>query len=170
VKPHPFFSREGDVLLVELPLTISEAALGGEVDVPVLDGVVRMKIPEGTQSGSVFRIRGKGIPRPSGGRGDCHVKTIVETPVGLGAGARELLGRLPAEIDESASLPRRQALRAAMSSMMNATASAAPGGTAAGEVGAGPSNGHDGRRAASEASPGAEAPAVSGEPAGSRRD
>jgi len=176
VKPHPFFAREGDVLLVELPLTISEAALGGEVDVPVLDGIVRMKIPEGTQSGSVFRIRGKGIPRPNGGRGDCHVKTIIETPVGLGARARELLGRLAVEIDESTALPRRQALRAAMNATdatTNATAST-PGGMAVGGAGAGPSNGRDGRRAAAEASAetsvAGESPAAASEPAGSRRD
>ena len=112
VKPHPFFAREGDVLLVELPLTMSEAALGGEVDVPVLDGIVRMKIPEGTQSGSVFRIRGKGIPRPVGGRGDCHVKTAIETPAGLDPAARELFARLASSVDDSAALPRRQALRA----------------------------------------------------------
>jgi len=170
VKPHPFFSREGDVLLVDLPLTISEAALGGEVDVPVLDGIVRMKIPEGTQSGSVFRIRGKGIPRPNGGRGDCHVKTIIETPVGLGAGARELLGRLAAEIDESTALPRRQALRAAMHTTMNATTDPAPAGTAGSDAGPSPSNGHDGRRAAAEAVPAGEASAAVGEPGGSRRD
>jgi molecular chaperone DnaJ len=112
VKTHPFFTREGDVLVVELPLTVSEAALGGEVDVPVLDGTVRMKIPEGTQSGSVFRIRGRGIPRPSGGtRGDIHVRTIVETPVTVGAEARELLGRLAVALDD-ATMPRRRAMKA----------------------------------------------------------
>jgi molecular chaperone DnaJ len=110
VKAHPFFTREGDVLLIELPLTVSEAALGGEVDVPVLDGIVRMKVPEGTQSGSVFRIRGRGIPRAAGARGDIHVRTIVETPTGVGAEARELLGRLASALDEAAT-PRRRALK-----------------------------------------------------------
>jgi molecular chaperone DnaJ len=125
VKPHPFFTREGDVLLIELPLTFSEAALGGEVDVPVLDGVVRMKIPEGTQSGSVFRLRGKGIPRSTGGRGDCHVRTIVETPVGLPAEARDLLGRLGDALEDAgAALPRRQAMRDAIAARAAATASA----------------------------------------------
>jgi molecular chaperone DnaJ len=124
VRPHPFFAREGDVLAVELPLTMSEAALGGEVDVPVLDGVVRMKIPEGTQSGSVFRIRGKGIPRPAGGRGDCHVRTVIETPVGLDGAARELFSRLCLAIDETAAHPRRQALRSVMRSAAAARAGA----------------------------------------------
>ena len=108
VKPHPFYAREGDLLFVELPISITEAALGAEVDVPVMDGVVRMKLPPGTQSGSVFRVRGKGVPRPGGGRGDCHVRVAVETPVGLGVEARELLERL--ERAPRATMPRRQAI------------------------------------------------------------
>ena len=121
VKAHPFFTRDGDVLSIELPLTVSEAALGGEVDVPVLDGTVRMKVPEGTQSGSVFRLRGKGIPRPTGGRGDIHVRTIVETPVGMGADARELLGRLATAL-EDADMPRRRALREIVEARLAAAA------------------------------------------------
>jgi molecular chaperone DnaJ len=139
VKPHPFFTREGDVLQVELPLTMSEAALGGEVDVPVLDGVVRMKIPEGTQSGSVFRIRGKGIARPAGGRGDCHVRTVIETPVELSADARALFARLAASVDETAALPRRRALRAVMS----AAAAVRAGGGGSGVRGTGTGTGTD---------------------------
>ena len=124
VKPHPFFTREGDVLMIDLPLTFSEAALGGEVDLPILDGTVRMKIPEGTQSGSVFRLRGKGIPRLAGGRGDCHVRTLVETPVGLDAEARELLVRLGEALDRNpdAAMPRRQAIREAVAKRFAATA------------------------------------------------
>ena len=125
VKPHPFFTRDGDVLLIDFPLTISEAALGGEVDVPGLDGTVRMKIPEGTQSGSVFRLRGKGIPRPAGGRGDCHVRTIIETPVDLPAEARELLGRLGDALEDAgAALPRRQAMRDAIAARAAVSAGA----------------------------------------------
>lgn len=124
VKPHAFFSREGEVLMIELPLTFSEAALGGEVDVPILDGIVRMKIPEGTQSGSVFRLRGKGIPRAAGGRGDCHVRTLVETPVALAAETRELLGRLGDALDGASGMPRRQAIREAVAKRVAATADA----------------------------------------------
>lgn len=113
VRPHAFFTREGDVLALELPVSISEAALGGEVDVPILDGIVRMKIPEGTQSGSVFRLRGKGIPRPTGARGDCHVRVTVETPVELPAAARALLERLDETIGDAGS-PRRRAIRDAL--------------------------------------------------------
>ena len=110
VKPHPFFTREGEVLSIEVPLTVSEAALGGEIDVPVLDGTVRMKLPPGTQSGSVFRLRGKGIPRAGGARGDIHVRTVIETPEAVTPEARELLGRLATALDD-ASMPRRRALR-----------------------------------------------------------
>jgi molecular chaperone DnaJ len=124
VRPHAFFTREGDVLLIDLPLTFSEAALGGEVDLPILDGTVRMKIPEGTQSGSVFRLRGKGIPRLVGGRGDCHVRTVIETPVGLDADTRELLARLGQALDRSgdAGMPRRQAIRDAVANRVAAAA------------------------------------------------
>ena len=110
VKPHPVFTREGDVLSIEMPLTGSEAALGGEIDVPVLDGTVRMKLPPGTQSGSVFRLRGKGIPRAGGARGDIHDRTVIETPEAVNAEARELLSRLAAALDDT-SMPRRRALR-----------------------------------------------------------
>ena len=113
VRPHAFFAREGDVLALELPVSISEAALGAEVDVPILDGIVRMKIPEGTQSGSVFRLRGKGIPRPAGGRGDCHVRVVVETPVELAADARALFERLDETLGDTGA-PRRRAIRDAL--------------------------------------------------------
>jgi len=146
VKPHAFFTREGDVLLIELPLTFSEAALGGEVDLPILDGTVRMKIPEGTQSGSVFRLRGKGIPRLVGGRGDCHVRTVIETPTALDAETRELLTRLGSALDRTtdAGMPRRQAIRDAVAKRVaaaahpdadTATSDAAPPSTAEGSRG-----------------------------------
>ena len=61
VRPHPIFGREGDVLTCDVPISAVEAALGADIDVPVLDGDVRMKIPAGTQSGSVFRLRGQGV-------------------------------------------------------------------------------------------------------------
>lgn len=111
VRPHPYYAAEGDTLIVQLPLSISEAALGAEVDVPVMDGTVRMKIPPGTQSASVFRVRGKGIPRAMGGRGDCHVRVNVETPVDIGAEARDLLARLEVAAGTAAT-PQRRTFRA----------------------------------------------------------
>jgi molecular chaperone DnaJ len=113
VRPHPIYGRENDVLTIEVPVTLVEAALGAEVDVPVLDGHVRMKIPAGTQGGSVFRLRGKGFPRASAGpRGDAHVRVAVETPTALSDEARALLGRVGELLDDAA-LPRRRAFREA---------------------------------------------------------
>jgi molecular chaperone DnaJ len=112
VKPHPFFAQEGDLLLCEVPLSLDEAALGAQVEIPLLDSHVILKVPPGTQHGSVFRVRGKGLPRPSGsGRGDAHVKICVEIPAKLSTESRALLTKLGTTLDESA-YPRRQAFRA----------------------------------------------------------
>ena len=85
-------------MVCELPLTMVQAALGDRVQVATLDGKVELNIPPGTQSGSTFRIKGKGIPRLNGiGRGDQHVRVIVEVPVNLTERQKELLrefGRL----------------------------------------------------------------------------
>ena len=109
VRPHPIFAREGDVLTCDVPVSAVDAALGAEIDVPLLDGEVRMKIPAGTQSGSVFRLRGKGFPPGAGQpRGDAHVRIAVETPVALSDEARALLERLGGALGE-ATMPRRRA-------------------------------------------------------------
>ncbi|HVU50625.1 MAG TPA: molecular chaperone DnaJ [Polyangia bacterium] len=112
VRPHPFFGREGDVLTIDLPLSPVEAALGTEVEIPVLDGRVHMRVPPGTQAGSVFRLRGRGLPRDGGARGDAHVRIVVETPAALGDEARALLARVGELLDDEA-LPRRRAFREA---------------------------------------------------------
>jgi molecular chaperone DnaJ len=113
VRPHPIYSREGDVLAIEVPVSFVEAALGAEVDVPVLDGAVRMKIPGGTQSGSVFRLRGKGFPVAAGApRGDAHVRVVVETPVTVSPEAARLLESVRALLPEH-TLPRRRAFQLA---------------------------------------------------------
>ncbi|MFZ5642236.1 MAG: molecular chaperone DnaJ [Bacillota bacterium] len=92
VKPHKFFRRDGNDVVIEVPLSIAQAALGDEVDVDTLDGKVSVKIPEGTQTGAVFRLRGKGIPHLGGhGRGDQHVVVKVVTPVKLSDKQKELL-------------------------------------------------------------------------------
>jgi molecular chaperone DnaJ len=111
VKPHPFYRQEGDVLVCEAPLSADEAALGTELEIPLLDACVRMKIPAGTQSGSVFRVRGKGLPRNNGSRGDAHVRINVEIPTQLSDEARALLAKLATSVDD-ASYPRREAFRA----------------------------------------------------------
>ncbi len=110
VKPHEFYKEEAGVLICELPVSPSEAALGAEIEVTLLAHSVRMKVPPGTQSGAVFRLRGKGLPRPGQPTGDAHVRVTVETPVGLAAEARTLLGKLEASLPPGA-LPRRQAFR-----------------------------------------------------------
>jgi len=92
VKPHKFFEREGNDIYCEIPITFVQAALGSELEVPTLDGKVKMKIPEGTQTGTVFRLRGYGIPyRRGSGRGDQHVKVTVTTPTKLTERQKELL-------------------------------------------------------------------------------
>jgi molecular chaperone DnaJ len=112
VKAHPFYRQEGDLLVCEVPVTATEAALGAEIDVPLLDARVQMRVPPGTQSGAVFRIRGKGLPLPSGARGDAHVRAVVEVPTALTDEARALFEKLAGAVDEAA-YPRRQSFRAA---------------------------------------------------------
>lgn len=92
LKEHPIFQREGANLHCEMPISFSTAALGGEIEVPTLDGAAKMKIPAETQTGSVFRLRGKGIkPLRSSEHGDLMVHVVVETPVRLTEKQKELL-------------------------------------------------------------------------------
>ncbi len=92
VKPHKIFQREGANISCEVPVSFAIAALGGEVELPTLDGNVSLKIPPGTQSGKVFRLRGKGVTTVRDPRvGDLFAEVAVETPVNLTAEQRELL-------------------------------------------------------------------------------
>jgi molecular chaperone DnaJ len=92
VREHPVFKREDTEVLCELPISFVQAALGASLDVPTLDGPAKLKIPAGTQSGKVFRMKGKGIPSlQSGERGDQHVRVVVETPTHLTKRQKELL-------------------------------------------------------------------------------
>jgi molecular chaperone DnaJ len=94
VKEHALFRREGTEVICEVPISFTQAALGGSIDVPTLDGPVKHKLSAGTQSGATFRIKGKGIPVLQGsGRGDQHVVVVVETPTHLSREQRELLER-----------------------------------------------------------------------------
>lgn len=92
VREHPLFRREDNDVICEIPISFTQAALGCDIEVPTLDGKVAMKIPEGTQSGAVFRMRGKGVPALQGyGRGDHLVVAKVETPTNLNRQQRDLL-------------------------------------------------------------------------------
>jgi molecular chaperone DnaJ len=92
VRDHPIFIREGSELSCEVPIGFHQAALGAEIQVPTLEGKVRLKIPAGTQSGKIFRLKGKGIKDVhSYHQGDQHVRVIVETPTHLTAKHKELL-------------------------------------------------------------------------------
>ena len=103
VKPHPIFTREEADLLCEMPISIGIAALGGELEVPTLDGRVKLKIPPETQSGKLFRMRGKGVKSVRGGTvGDLICKLVVETPVNLSSRQKELLQELEETLGGSA--------------------------------------------------------------------
>ncbi|OFX25683.1 MAG: molecular chaperone DnaJ [Anaeromyxobacter sp. RBG_16_69_14] len=94
VREHPIFRREETEVVCELPISFVQAALGARIDVPTLDGPAEMRVPAGTQSGKVFRLRGKGIPSLGGsGRGDHHVRVLVETPTHLTKEQKDLLER-----------------------------------------------------------------------------
>jgi molecular chaperone DnaJ len=106
VREHPIFVREDAEVLCEVPISFTQAALGTHLDVPTLEGKVKMKVPSGTQSGKVFRLKGKGIPHlHGGGRGDQHVRVVVETPTELSSEQRELLERF-AELNGQRSQPQ----------------------------------------------------------------
>ena len=100
VKEHKLFKREGADLFCEVPVAFVDAALGGELEIPTLDGRVKLKIPEGTQSGRMFRLRGKGVsPVRGGGPGDMLVRVMVETPVKLNKHQKELLRDFQASLE-----------------------------------------------------------------------
>ncbi|MFB3926662.1 MAG: molecular chaperone DnaJ [Syntrophales bacterium] len=92
VEEHEFFKREGDDIYCQIPISITQAALGGTVDVPTLDGKEKLKIPKGTQSGKIFRLKGRGIQNLRGyGRGDQIIQTVVKIPTHLTKRQEELL-------------------------------------------------------------------------------
>ncbi len=93
IKPHKFFHRDGSNIYCQVPVSMTTAALGGEIEVPAIDGhKARVKIPEGTQSGKQFRLKNKGMSiLKSSSRGDMYIQTLVETPVNLTKRQKELL-------------------------------------------------------------------------------
>ncbi len=101
VAPHAFFRREGDDVVCSVPITFVQAALGGEVEVPTLEGKARVRVPPSCQPGSVLKLKGKGIPhRLRGGRGDQRVQVVIEVPTRLTPKAVELLEQLGQELGE----------------------------------------------------------------------
>jgi len=106
IKRHPIFTRKDYTVLCEVPITFTQAALGGEIQVPTLDGKVSFDIPEGTQTGTTFTLSGKGIPVVnSRRRGDQRFTVIVETPTKLTKEQKELLRQLDGPIEET---PKRK--------------------------------------------------------------
>src|SRR5262245_55308968 len=109
LKPHEFFERYHDDVVCEIPITISEAALGDRVDVPTLRGVAKVMIPPGTQGGEVLRLKGQGFPNLDGyGTGDQLIKVMVETPRKLTPRMRELLEELRSLETENATPARNK--------------------------------------------------------------
>lgn len=90
VKPHPLFKRKGDDIYLDLPVTFGEASLGGKIEVPTIDGVAAMTLPQGTQGGQRFKLSGKGFPSPKTGvRGNLYVDIKIAVPKNLDSAAKE---------------------------------------------------------------------------------
>ncbi len=106
-KEHPIFLRDGDNIVVEVPISIPVAVLGGRVKVPTLDGIKEIEIPAGTASGTVFRLRGAGIKRLEGGSGDELVKVVVHVPDHLSREERMLYKQLMEIKSEAVPGPRK---------------------------------------------------------------
>lgn len=101
MKPHAQFQRDGDNIHLTVTLTFPQAALGDEIEVPTVDGKVKLKIPAGTQSGEKFRLRGKGVQNVRGyGKGDQYVTVQVKTPTKMNERQKELLREFASIDDE----------------------------------------------------------------------
>ena len=101
VKPHELFRREGTSVLCDAPITFAQAVLGAELEIPTIDGKVKYDLPEGTQSGTTFRLKGKGIPALNGrGRGDQYVTVHIETPRNLNREQKEALKKFAESVGE----------------------------------------------------------------------
>ena len=109
IEPHPFFRRAGDDVICAVPVSVVHAALGGEVEIPTLEGKGKLRVPPGTQPGSVLRVRGKGIPRRiRSGRGDLLVEVTVAVPTSLTPRQRELLTELANELGDEVGVPEHK--------------------------------------------------------------
>lgn len=102
VRPHELFRREGTSVLCEAPITFPQAVLGAELEIPTIDGKVKYNLPEGTQSGTTFRLKGKGIPSINGrGRGDQYVTVYIETPRNLNREQKEAMRKFAETLGEN---------------------------------------------------------------------
>ena len=108
IQPHDVFQRHGDDVVIALPITYTQAALGATIEVPTLDGTDALTVPAGTASGQEFRLRSKGIPHLRGkGRGDMRVVVYVDVPTRLSKEQEELLRQL-AELEGSQVTPKKK--------------------------------------------------------------
>ncbi len=131
VKEHPLFQRDGNHLVCRVPITFSQAALGGDLEVPTLDGPITHKLKRGVQSGEVIQIHGKGMPSLRGGRrGDLLVQVLVETPRNLTKRQEELFREL-AELDHKHVSPERKSFLDKLRDFF--TPAGEPGASATGE-------------------------------------
>lgn len=102
VRPHELFRREGTSVLCEAPITFAQAVLGADLEIPTIDGKVKYTLPEGTQSGTTFRLKGKGIPSINGrGRGDQYVTVYIETPRNLNKEQKEALKKFAESVGDN---------------------------------------------------------------------
>ncbi len=121
VRPHRLFQREGDHLILRLPITYSQAALGAKLEVLTLTGHDELDIPRGSQSGDVFRLHGRGMPNPRGGRpGDLLIQTYIEVPKKLAPRQEELLREL-AEVEDKHVSPQRKSFLEKLTSYFTGT-------------------------------------------------
>jgi len=105
---HEFFQREGKNLYCEVPISLFDACLGGEIEVPTLDGRVKLKVPEETQTGKLFRLRGKGVaPVRGGSTGDLLCRVVLETPVNLSKKQKEMLDELRGSMKGQKNSPKQ---------------------------------------------------------------
>jgi len=105
--PHNQFVRDGNDLLIEVPVTMSQAALGDEIKIPTMDGNAMLKVPAGAQSGTIFRLRGRGMPNPRGhSKGDILARVVVTVPKKLTKEQRNLLKQLDDALGDYADKPR----------------------------------------------------------------
>ena len=109
VRPHAKFRRDGSTVLLEQPISFLQAALGAELTIDTIDGPVKYTLPEGTQTGTTFRLRGKGIPSLNGrGRGDQYVTVYIETPRNLNREQKEALKKFAESVGDNNYEERRK--------------------------------------------------------------
>ncbi|GAA3974946.1 molecular chaperone DnaJ [Allohahella marinimesophila] len=123
VKEHPLFARDGQNLYCEVPISFADAALGGELEVPTLDGRVKLKIPPETQTGRLFRLRGKGVaPVRGGAAGDLLCRVVLETPVNLSKKQKELMKEFQSSMEAGGKqAPKRESWFQGVKSFFDST-------------------------------------------------